>query len=155
MRCRRWIGAWALGLLVIGGALAIAEEGKPASGKDETLVVKEKGGTRFLSLSDWPTARKGGVVKAAPLEEYLSMKFGQMNESLERLTKRLDALEQQMTKVEEERGALLDRLKALGEQQQPSEEVAHGDTTESGGEAAEGTTSVPPQADDGQQVQPR
>ena len=141
MRCRRWIGAWALGLLVIGGALAIAEEGKPASGKDETLVVKEKGGTRFLSLSDWPTARKGGVVKAAPLEEYLSMKFGQVRARFVQMDTRIAGLEQQIAQLEKGQRELLKGLKLFEERLQ-QQEASDGDQAKDHSEAqSSGTPS--------------
>lgn len=145
MPLRYWGVALGVGVLMVGSALAIAEETKQSSGKGDLITVKEKGGTRFLSLSDWPVTRKGGVIKAAPLEEYLSMKFGQINDALERATKRLDALEQQMTKMDEGRGMLLNRMKGLEERMTPQpQEVGHGDTAQGSREAAEGTTGGVP-----------
>ena len=125
-----------------GGWTEEMKDAKP-SAKNDTLVVKEKGGTRFLSLSDWPMTRKGGVIKAAPLEEYLSMKFGQVNDALARVTQRLDALERRMTAMDEQQGMLLNRVKMLEERFRP-QEAANGHETQGGGEAAEGTTGGSP-----------
>ena len=134
-----------LAIVACGTPGGWTEEMKDAqpSAKGDTLVIKEKGGTRFLSLSDWPMTRKGGVLKAAPLEEYLSMKFRQVSDALERVTQRLDALERQMTAMEEAQGMLLNRVKALEERSRP-QEVANGHEAQGSGEAAEGTTSQSP-----------
>ena len=118
-------------LLVLGLASGTARggaEGEREPGED--LVVTKEGGVRFLSLKDWPIKRAGGVITVATMEEYLSMKFGQVRSRFEQTDARLAALEQRLQQLEDDRTALQRRLLALeATGQEPPQEVGHGDST--------------------------
>ena len=105
------------------------EDRQPSNG--EALMVTRKGGTRFLSLADWPVKRRQGVVTVAPLEEYLSMEFGQVRSDFAKIDQRLEGLEQRVQTLEKDRAALEEQLRLLlMEKQGAAQEVTHGPTTQ-------------------------
>ena len=125
--------------LSAGRASVWAEEkaAKTDSPKEADLVVTTEGSMRYLSLKDWPVTRKNGIVTPVSLEEYLSMKFGQVRDSLNATTHRLEALERKFTQLEEDHTQLQAQMALL---QQAEQEVTHGDTTQSP-EASEGPST--------------
>ena len=96
--------------LMLAMPCGVAEE-KRSSEND--LVVTQEGGIQFLSIRDWPVRREQGVVRPATIEEYLSMKFGQMADRFEKMEARLKAAEQRMEQMDAERGALQQRMTVL------------------------------------------
>ena len=74
---------------------------------------------------DWPVKREHGVVSPIPIEQYLSMKFGQVREKTLTIDQRLDVLEQRIQHLEEDNKALQRWLHLL-EAQQHNKEVSDG-----------------------------
>ena len=108
------------------------EPAPPKEAEEGDLVVTQYGGMRMLSLKDWPTKRQGGVVTAVPLEEYLSMKFGKVQErlkALEPLDARMIDLDRRLGAIETHQRAMLTRIEVL-EAGASNEEGRDGDTTQ-------------------------
>ena len=103
---RQWI------IVSITVGVLITSLGWAAEDK-ETLTVTKRGGTRFLSLSDWPMKKRGGVSAAIPLEEYLSGKFADVHEQLRGMDQRVTQLETRLKQVEEEKALLQTRLQQV------------------------------------------
>lgn len=94
---------------------------------DDTVRIKTEGSHRLLLPSDWAVEHKDGRFAPVPIEEYLSMKFGQVREKFSDADQRLDALERRLDQVEQENKALLKGLRVLGEQV-ATQEGNHGHT---------------------------
>ena len=101
--------ALSAGLLL--AAAAWADDPPASSGKD--LVVTQKGGTRYLSLQDWPVTRDGNVMRRATLEEYLSLKFGKLDEAMTALVERQGAAERRLHELEEQQKGLQAQVRQL------------------------------------------
>jgi len=89
---------------------------------DDTVVVKSEGPHRLLLPSDWPVEHKDGRYAPVSMEEYLSMKFGQVREKFGDTEQRLEALERRLEQVERDTHALLKGLKFLEERINAQEE---------------------------------
>ena len=127
-----------------------SEERSSASRSDDDLMVQEEGGVRTLSLRDWPASRANGVIRPVSLEEYLSLKFGQVRDRFKEGEERLDALNRQLRRVEAEQDAVQKRLLAVEQATHPPQEVTHGRATEDHQQQASQTGSsgraeTPPQ----------
>lgn len=99
-------------------ALSVSAPGgwaEQEQGHDEDLIVTKAGSARLLSLRDWPVKRTKGVLRPVPLEEYLSLKFGQVRDQLSAVDKRFEGLEQRFRQLEEDQRLLRQRLETLGE----------------------------------------
>ncbi len=97
---------------------------------DDTVTVKTEGSHRLLLPSDWPIEHKDGRFAPAPMEEYLSMKFGQVRAKFSETEARLEALERRLEQAEQDQKALLKGLKLL-EEQVTTQEGDHGHTSQS------------------------
>ena len=83
-----WTVTLAIGLgpLVVSPASAEEPSGaeEPSSPNnpftDDDVVIQRRGGVNLLLPRDWPVEERHGVQGPVPIEEYLSMKFGQMKE---------------------------------------------------------------------------
>ncbi len=73
--------------------------------------------------------RQGGVVTARPLEEYLSMKFGQVRDQLGTIVGRLEDIERRLETLEAQHQRFGDRLARM-ESGPGDQEVDHGGTTQ-------------------------
>ena len=93
--------------------LAPGASAEEAELTDETLAIRREAGHQLLLPNDWPVVRQDGVLAPVPLEEYLSMKFGQVRGVTDRSDRRLNALDRRLARVEEQQRALLLGLKAL------------------------------------------
>jgi len=82
---------------------------------DDTVVVKTEGSHRLLLPNDWPVQQQDGLVTPAPVEEYLSLKFGQVRTKFESVDERLDRLERQVAELAQQQKDLLKGLKRLDE----------------------------------------
>ena len=145
-----WV--WIIASLVSAGRASVWAEEKSAtteSPKETDLVVTTKGNMRYLSLKDWPVKRKDGIAAPVSLEEYLSMKFGQLRDAFTATNQRLGALEQKLKQLEESHTQLQAQVSLL-QQEAPApekeKEETHGDTTQSS-EAAKSPPTEPPQTD--------
>lgn len=93
----------------------------PATGEsnggltDSEVVVKTDGPHRLLLPRDWPIEHKDGRIAPVSIETYLSLKFEQVGEALERLDRRVAALEAGMVAAQEAQRAQALRLKLLEE----------------------------------------
>lgn len=112
-------------LLVLAAAVGVGAEGDARPAEGEGLTVTRKGGTRFLSLSDWPVTEKGGVMTVATLEEYLSLKFGQIRDRFEASNQRLEALERLLQAIQAKQEACSHAVQDL-EQRIAAKEVTDG-----------------------------
>jgi TolA-binding protein len=142
------------------GAADAAEEALT----DEEVVVKTEGGGvhRLMLPKDWPVEQeRPGLVRPAPIEVYLSMKFGQVREALNTVDRQLAALEERVRELEDGQTALALRMQALEEREQrrQQKEARDGDATPKR-EAAQGAPSFDsaqdgvPSASRGTPVQP-
>jgi len=68
-------------------------------------AVKEQEGLRFDVPEDWPIEKRGGVVAPIPVDEYLVIKFKEVDKKIEALSDeiesfgaRVDVLEKKNTK---------------------------------------------------------
>ena len=77
------------------------------------MVVTKRGGTRFLSLRDWPVKRDGNVLRSMSIEDYLAMKFRQVEEQLHGMEQRLEAMAGTLKRLEEANGKFDERLRWL------------------------------------------
>ena len=91
------------------------------------MRVTKRGGVTYLSLKDWPTRRERNVMRPVPIEEYLGMKFDQVNGQFVDVAKRLEALDARVQSLEGSRQALEGRLQALeGQPHAPAAQDADG-----------------------------
>ena len=96
----------------------------PAAGEsnggltDSEVVVKTDGPHRLLLPRDWPIEHKDGRIAPVSIEIYMSMKFEQVGKVLERLDRRVAALEAGMVAAQEVQRAQALRLKLLEESAQ-------------------------------------
>lgn len=109
-------------LLMMGVSAVFAANKSPLT--DDTVVVKTEGSHNLLLPKDWPIKQEDGRLSPAPVEEYLSMKFGQVRTKFADTDARIDALEYRIAQLEQEQKALLKGLKALVDANQ--QEGTHG-----------------------------
>ena len=102
-------------VLIVAGMRvgAAATQADHQTNVGDEVVVTERGGTRFLSLRDWPVKEEGNVVRPVPLEEYLSLKFTQVSDALGALERRLGTVEQKLQTMDQDRAELRERLRDL------------------------------------------
>jgi hypothetical protein len=104
-----WLVTVSAALLWLGMPVS-AEE--PALTDDE-VVVRTEGAHRLLLPKDWPVEEQDGRIVQASLVDYLSMKFGQVATTFDRVTQRLDALERRLQQLEDTQKTVLMRLRLL------------------------------------------
>lgn len=102
---------------------------------DDKVIVKTEGPHQLLLPADWPVEQKDGRYAPAPIEEYLSLKFGQVREKFAQVDSRADGLERRLAQLEQDQRALFKGLKLLEARLAATEEANHGDEAQ-GGEAA-------------------
>ncbi len=90
---------------------AAADEGGPLT--DDTLVVKQEGAHHLLLPKDWPVQYQEGRVTPVPIEEYLSMKFGQIKDAFDQTNQRLESIEQRLDLLERDQTRAQQRLQRL------------------------------------------
>ena len=80
---------------------------------DGDVEVRREGAHRLRLPKDWPVEQEDGVIAPATLEEYLSLKFGQIKEKFGSTDRRLEALEQRLETLENDQNHLRQRLERL------------------------------------------
>ncbi len=106
---------------------------------DDQVVVKTEGSHQLLLPNDWPIHQdKDGRIAPAAIEEYISMKFGQVRTRFGQVDGRIENLERQVVQLEKEQRELLKGLKLL-EARLQQQETGHGNQEESGEEAGKST----------------
>ncbi len=101
---------WLIGLVIV--ALPVWAANKDPL-TDDTVVIKSEGSHNLLLPNDWPIKEENGKIAPASVEEYLSMKFGQVRTKFIDTDARIDALEHRINELESQQTALLKGLKAL------------------------------------------
>ena len=98
---------------VVAAPLLAAAEEVPLT--DERMTVRTEANHNLLLPNDWPIEQKDGQLGPVPVEQYLSMKFGQVRAKTTSLDQRLAALEEHVRILETERQTLQIRVKTLEE----------------------------------------
>ena len=80
---------------------------------DDEVAVRTEGGHHVLLPKDWPVEQRDGRLVPIPIEEYLSMKFGQVATTFEERDRRLETLGQRLRELEEDHKMLQQRLRVL------------------------------------------
>lgn len=80
---------------------------------DEQMTVRTEANHNLLLPKDWPIEQKDGQLGPVPVEQYLSMKFGQVRAKTQATDQRLAALEARVRILEAERQTLQIRVKTL------------------------------------------
>ena len=111
MRAAHWVLA---GCLAAWASPCVLADDDPLT--DDTVTVKTEGSHRLLLPKDWPVQQQDGLLAPAPVEEYLSMKFGQVRTKFAGVDGRLDELERRMAELAQQQRELLKGLKRLEEQ---------------------------------------
>lgn len=101
---------------------ALAQE---AELTDEHMTVRTEANHNLLLPNDWPIQQKDGQLGPVPVEQYLSMKFGQVRAKTQAMDQRLAVLEERVRILEAERQTLQIRVKTL-EETIASQGEAHG-----------------------------
>lgn len=86
----------AIGIIVHASLLFGIETpafGEMAEDKESPTVKKSKYGLNFQVPPDWPIEERAGIVAPIPIEEYLSLKFKDVELRLQGIEKRLDELD--------------------------------------------------------------
>ena len=96
---------------------------------DDEVIVKTEGAHHLLLPKDWPVEQKDGRVAPIAIEEYLSLKFGQVKEKFNDTEQSLAALAQRITQLEQGNKALVKRIRVL-EEHLNTEEVTDGHSTQ-------------------------
>ena len=104
---------WRLVLAVVLGACVPCGWAKDSAMTDDEVAVRTQGGHHLLLPKDWPVEQRDGRIVPIPIEEYLSMKFGQVATTFEERDRRLETLEQRLQKLEESQKVLQQRLRLL------------------------------------------
>lgn len=100
-------------VLVIGMEMPSAAEDVTLT--EEDVVIKIEGSHRLLLPKDWLVEHKDGRIAPVAMEEYLSMKFGQVRQKFDETQERFEQLEQQVKALEEDRNKLQQRIRSLEE----------------------------------------
>ncbi len=82
---------------------------------DDEVIVKSIEGHHLLLPKDWPVEKRDGRLVPIPIEEYLSMKFRAIEQTLQQVGARLEALEKRLGELEQHDKALQRRLRLLEE----------------------------------------
>ena len=141
---RQRFGWRAVVLAACACGLAASARAEEAPRPEKDLVVTQQGGTRYLRLKDWPETRQGGVVRRATLEEYLSMKFGQLAEQITHLQERAAGLEQRLQKLEAVQDGTQARLRLIERPAAERKEAQDAGTTN----VSEEESRTPPAAEE-------
>ena len=97
---------------------------------DDEVVIKTDEGSRLLLPKDWPVKREHGVVSPIPIEQYLSMKFGQVREKTNDIDQRVEVLEQRVQRLEGDNKPLQQWLRLFEAREQQKKEVTDGHATQ-------------------------
>ena len=117
---------------------------------DDQVVIKTEGSHQLLLPKDWPIHQdKDGRVTPASMEEYLSMKFGQVRARFAQVDERIAGLERQTAELEKYQRDLLKGLNVLEERQQ-QQEADHGGQEKTRSEAESSGTEIKQQEADAQ-----
>ncbi len=81
----------------------------------EITVRTTEDGHRLLLPKDWPIERKNGVIAPVGVEQYLSVKFNQVEQAFQSIDARLNQLEARVTTLEQDQQSTQQRLRALEE----------------------------------------
>ena len=130
----------AVGMLAIAAIGVRAEAGPDTQDPmtDDRVSVRTEGSHQLLLPKDWPVEQKDGRFAPAPIEEYISMKFGQVRTRFGQVDVRIENLERQIVQLEKDQRELLKGLKLL-EARVPQQEANHGNQEESGEEVGKST----------------
>ena len=102
---------------------------------DDRVVIKTEGSHQLLLPNDWPVHQdKEGRPAAASIEEYISMKFGQVRARFGQMDARIEGLERQLAQLEKGQRDLLKGIKLLEERTQ-QQEASDGGQEKTGSEA--------------------
>lgn len=104
---------WGLVIAVSLGVCAPCGWAKDSALTDDTVAVRTEGSRHLLLPKDWPVEERDGRFVPIPIEEYLSMKFGQVAAAFEERDRRLGVLAQRLRKMEQDRNVLQQRLRLL------------------------------------------
>ncbi len=150
MRARRWFTC--VGIMIVVGLLAALPRGwakddsttmsSKSEFTDDQVTVRLEGAHHLLLPKDWPVSQRDGLLSPAPIEAYLSMKFGQVREKFRDTDQRLGAIEQRLDRLEQDQKNLLKGLRLVEDRLQAAQpqEVTHGDATQNP-EAASGPSN--------------
>ena len=116
MRLLRAVGWMLLGAMLAVALVSVGAEEDPLT--DDEVVVRTEGAHRLLLPKDWPVQQRDGRFSPVPIEEYLSMKFGQVATKFDQFERRLSELEHQLQRLEEEGKTLQMRTLLLESSQQ-------------------------------------
>ncbi|MBI4598501.1 MAG: hypothetical protein HY737_08905 [Candidatus Omnitrophica bacterium] len=83
--------------LLCGHALAADDDASRAA-----TVRKTEDRLHFQLPQDWPVERRNGMIAPVPVEEYLAMKFGAIEERLQAIEQRLKGFDARLQAVEEQ-----------------------------------------------------
>ena len=104
---------WGLVIAVWLGVCAPCGWAKEGVLTDDEVTVRTEGAHHLLLPKDWPVEQRDGRFVPIPIEEYLSMKFGQVAAAFEERDRRLELLDQRLRKMEEDHKVLQQRLRLL------------------------------------------
>lgn len=82
---------------------------------DDEVIVKSIEGHHLLLPKDWPVGKRNGRLVPMPIEEYLSMKFRAIEQTLQQFGVRLEALEKRLGELEQHDKTVQMRLRLLEE----------------------------------------
>lgn len=98
---------------------------------DDQVTVRHEGAHHLLLPKDWPVVQRDGVLSPAPIEAYLSMKFGQVREKFRDTDQRLSAIEQRLDQLEQDQKNLLKGLRLVEDRLQAAQpQETHGGETQ-------------------------
>lgn len=132
--------------LTLSAALPLLAESSRDSKEiltDESVAVRTEGTHQLLLPKDWPVQQKDGHIAPAPIEEYMSMKFGQVRARFSQADDRMGLLERQIAALEKGQHELLRGLKALEERLQQKEADDGHKTQSSSQEAGQSAPGEP------------
>ena len=99
---------------------------------DNEVVIKHEGGHRLLLPKDWPIEHEHGVISPVPVEQYLSLKFDQVQERFNRIDKRIEAIEDRIEQLKKNQQIINRRIRILEQcvEQIKGKEVTDGHTSQ-------------------------
>ena len=99
------------------GALSFSDRGIEASLEGRKENARTVKGIHFNIPDDWPIKEQGGALQPIPVEEYIVLKFGKVDERFEQLDNRttaeFDRLKSQVKELNEKISDINERLKDL------------------------------------------
>src|SRR3990167_8688118 len=88
---RIWMRIGYVSLFVLATSSIVSRAADNDVITDSEVVIKHEGGHRLLLPKDWPIEHEHGVISPVPVEQYLSLKFDQVQERFNRIDKRIEA----------------------------------------------------------------